>query len=95
MVCALALRDDASDEALDAAQMRCSPRGRRRSILRWALTRMRDAVRNRPRDERAAAAWREAAAICDEDVETCRAHRRARARLLREAWREEKPGEGR
>ena len=29
-------------------------------------------VRNRPRSERADAAWREAAAICDEDVETCR-----------------------
>jgi methylthioribose-1-phosphate isomerase len=33
---------------------------------------MRDAVRNRPRDARAEMAWREAAAICDEDVETCR-----------------------
>ena len=40
--------------------------------LRWALERMRDALRNRPRAERAALAWREAAAICDEDVETCR-----------------------
>jgi len=29
-------------------------------------------VRNRPRGERADAAWREAAAICDEDVATCR-----------------------
>jgi methylthioribose-1-phosphate isomerase len=33
---------------------------------------MRAALRNRSRGERAALAWREAAAICDEDVETCR-----------------------
>ena len=36
--------------------------------LRWALGRMRDALLNQPRDNRAALAWKEAAAIADEDV---------------------------
>jgi len=40
--------------------------------LRWALKRMHDALHNRGHDERFALAWREAAAICDEDVATCR-----------------------
>ena len=69
---AIALRDDPSDEALDRAYetlLRTRPTA---VNLRWALDRMRDAVRNRPRDTRAEIAWREAAAICDEDVETCR-----------------------
>jgi methylthioribose-1-phosphate isomerase len=39
--------------------------------LRWSLDRVCDAVRNRPRSERADIALREAAAICDEDVQTC------------------------
>ena len=46
--------------------------------LRWALGRMRDALLNRPRDERAALAWTEAAAIADEDVAMIQGHRRAR-----------------
>jgi methylthioribose-1-phosphate isomerase len=33
---------------------------------------MRDCLRNQPREARAGIAWAEAAAICDEDVETCR-----------------------
>ena len=33
---------------------------------------MRDSLRNRPRGSRAEIAWREAAAICNDDVETCR-----------------------
>ncbi len=40
--------------------------------LRWALEEMRRAVRNLPREARVAAAYRRAAQICDEDVETCR-----------------------
>ena len=41
--------------------------------LRWALRRMRDALRNQPREQRAALAWKEAAAIADEDVAMCEA----------------------
>ena len=40
---------------------------------------MRDALLNQPRDERAALAWKEAAAIADEDVAMCQSHRPATA----------------
>ncbi len=69
---ALALREDASDEALDRAHGDLLATRPTAVNLRWALDRVRDAVRNRRRDVRAQEAWREAAAICDEDVETCR-----------------------
>ncbi len=69
---ALAMRRDASDEALERAHDELLATRPTAVNLRWALARMRDALRNRARDERAARAWREAAAICDEDVETCR-----------------------
>jgi methylthioribose-1-phosphate isomerase len=69
---ALALKKDASDEALDKAHDVLLATRPTAVNLRWALARMRNAVRNRPREVRAEAAWREAAAICDEDVETCR-----------------------
>jgi len=38
--------------------------------LRWALDRMKRVVAPLPADQRAEAAWAEAAAICDEDVQT-------------------------
>jgi methylthioribose-1-phosphate isomerase len=82
---ALALRDDPSDEALDRAHDTLLATRPTAVNLRWALNRVRDAVRNRPRGERAAAAWREAAAICDEDVETCRHIGKHGLKLLREA----------
>jgi methylthioribose-1-phosphate isomerase len=69
---ALALRDNASDEALDRAHDLLLGTRPTAVNLRWALKRVCDAVRNRPRETRALAAWREAAAICDEDVGICR-----------------------
>jgi methylthioribose-1-phosphate isomerase len=69
---ALAMRNDASDEALDRAHDELLATRPTAVNLRWALKRMCDAIRNRPRDARVAAAWAEAAAICDEDVEMCR-----------------------
>jgi methylthioribose-1-phosphate isomerase len=66
---ALALRTDASDEALDRA---CEVLVATRPTainLRWALDEMKKAVRNQPRDKRVAAAFARAAEICDEDVE--------------------------
>jgi methylthioribose-1-phosphate isomerase len=53
--------------------------------LRWALKRICNAVRNLPREGRAEAAWREAAAICDEDVEICRCIGEHGLKILREA----------
>lgn len=41
--------------------------------LKWALDRMRDVLRREPMETRADTAFATAAAICDEDVATCRA----------------------
>ena len=69
---ALALREDASDEALDRACETLAATRPTAINLRWALDEMQKAVRNQPRDKRVAAAFARAAQICDEDVETCR-----------------------
>src|SRR5947209_8958279 len=66
---ALAMREDASDENLDRACDHLIATRPTAVNLRWALKRMRGALRNRPRAQRAALAWKEAAAISDEDVE--------------------------
>jgi methylthioribose-1-phosphate isomerase len=89
---ALALREDASDEALDRAHDVLLATRPTAVNLRWALKRICDAVRNRPREARAAAAWREAGAICDEDVETCRRIGEHGLQILR-ATAAKKPGE--
>jgi len=64
----LALRADASDEALDRAYATLLATRPTAINLKWALDEMMAAVRNRPRAERTAAAYRRAAEICDEDV---------------------------
>jgi methylthioribose-1-phosphate isomerase len=69
---ALAMRADASDENLDRVHDLLFAARPTAVNLRWALARMRAVLRNQPRGERAGLAWREAAAICDEDIETCR-----------------------
>src|SRR3546814_10162385 len=45
---------------------------------------MRAALRNRPRDERVAAAYARAAEICDEDVAICQAIGRHGLKIIRE-----------
>ena len=64
----LALRADASDEALERAFATLMATRPTAINLKWALEEMVAAVRNRPREERVAAAYRRAAEICDEDV---------------------------
>src|ERR1700722_8615409 len=64
----LALRADASDEGLERAYATLLATRPTAVNLRWALDEMMAAVRNRPRAERTAAAYRRAAEICDEDV---------------------------
>jgi methylthioribose-1-phosphate isomerase len=64
----LALRADASDEALDRACATLIATRPTAINLKWALDEMMAAVRNRPRADRTAAAYRRAAEICDEDV---------------------------
>ena len=64
----LALRADASTEAMerDAATLAAT---RPTAVnLRWAVDRMLTRLRNTPADQRVAAAYAEAALICDEDA---------------------------
>jgi methylthioribose-1-phosphate isomerase len=65
---ALALRADASDEALEHAYAVLLATRPTAINLKWALDEIMAVVRNRPRAERAAAAYRRAAEICEEDV---------------------------
>jgi methylthioribose-1-phosphate isomerase len=82
---ALAMRVDASDEALDRAHDILAETRPTAINLRWALKRMCDVLRNQPRDQRAAIAWAEAAKIADEDVEVCRSIGEHGLKILREA----------
>ncbi|WP_449255933.1 S-methyl-5-thioribose-1-phosphate isomerase [Bosea sp. (in: a-proteobacteria)] len=70
---ALAMRADAADSALEAALALLAATRPTAVNLRWALERMRRALAPLPPPERVAAAYAEAAAICDEDVALCRA----------------------
>lgn len=80
---ALALRADASDANLEAAERALRATRPTAQNLAWALARMRRAVEALPARERAETAYREAAAICDADVEQCRAIGRHGLELLR------------
>jgi methylthioribose-1-phosphate isomerase len=64
----LALRSDASDDALERAYATLVATRPTAINLKWALDEMLAAVRNRPRAERAEAALRRAGEIADEDV---------------------------
>jgi methylthioribose-1-phosphate isomerase len=64
----LALRVDASDEALDRAYATLLATRPTAINLKWALDEMIAAVRNRARAERTAAAYRRAGEIADQDV---------------------------
>src|ERR1700726_2531631 len=64
----LALRADASDEALERAYGALLASRPTAINLKWALDEMLAAVRNRPREHRVSHAYRRAAEICDEDV---------------------------
>ena len=66
---ALAMREGASDAALQAACDRLAEARPTAVNLRWGVERMRSLLASLPADERAAAAWAEAARIADEDVE--------------------------
>src|ERR1700722_2460284 len=65
---ALAMRADSSDENLTKIHDMLAGTRPTEINLRWALGRMRDALLNRSREQRAALAWKEAAAIAGEDV---------------------------
>jgi methylthioribose-1-phosphate isomerase len=69
---ALALRTDASDTRVDEAARVLKATRPTAVDLAWALARMRSALVDIAPNERADAALREAAAICDASVEQCR-----------------------
>lgn len=70
---AMAMLDDASDDALQRAAGALGTTRPTAVNLRWALQRMQRHLQSVIPEERPAAAWQEAARICDEDVATCRA----------------------
>jgi methylthioribose-1-phosphate isomerase len=85
---ALAMRADASDAALDRAHDLLLATRPTAINLRWALTRIRDRLRNHPHAQRAEIAWAEAATICDEDVDTCRSIGEHGLAIFRQAARQ-------
>src|SRR4029077_5297001 len=89
----LALRADASDEALEHARATLLATRPTAINLKWALDEMVAAVRNRPRAERTAAAYRRAAEICDEDVAINTAIGRNGLPLIEAVAARKKPGE--
>jgi methylthioribose-1-phosphate isomerase len=65
---ALAMREDASDDGLERAYATLIATRPTAINLKWSLDEMMAVVRNRPRGERAAATYRRAAEICQEDI---------------------------
>jgi methylthioribose-1-phosphate isomerase len=89
---AMAIREDASDEAIDQAVEFLAKQRPTAINLRWALGEMRRAVQNLPHFERVAAAYRRAAEICDEDVETCRRIGEHGLKIIRDIAARKAPG---
>jgi methylthioribose-1-phosphate isomerase len=90
---AMAIREDASDEAIDQAIGHLAKQRPTAINLHWALEEMRRAVQNLPRGDRVAAAYRRAGEICDEDVETCRRIGVHGLQIIEEIAAKKKPGE--
>ena len=68
---AFAMRAEPSSKALVAALDMLQATRPTAVNLRWALKRMANVLQSQSHGERFALAWKEAAAICDEDVEVC------------------------
>ncbi|GAB4167139.1 MAG: S-methyl-5-thioribose-1-phosphate isomerase [Rhodocyclaceae bacterium] len=81
---ALALRQDAGDDALDRACASLAAMRPTAVNLRWALERMKARLARLPPGARAAAAWAEAGTLAAEDVATNRAIGEHGLALLRE-----------
>jgi len=90
---ALALKADASDESLERANAALIATRPTAINLKWALDEMMAAARNRPRDERVAAAYRRAAEIADEDVAINQAIGRHGIKLIEAIAATKQPGE--
>jgi methylthioribose-1-phosphate isomerase len=89
----LALRQDPSDDSLDRAYAVLLGTRPTAINLKWALDEMMAVVRNRPRGERMAAAYRRAAEICEEDVAINTAIGRNGLPLIEAIAARKRPGE--
>jgi methylthioribose-1-phosphate isomerase len=89
----LALRSDASDESLERAYAALLATRPTAINLQWALDEMMAVVRNRPREERVAVAYRRAAEICDWDVVINQAIGRHGRKLIEAIAATKKPGQ--
>jgi methylthioribose-1-phosphate isomerase len=89
----LALRADASDEALERAYTTLLATRPTAINLKWALDEMVAAVRNRPRAERTTAAYKRAAEINEEDIAINTAIGRNGLPLIESIAARKKPGE--
>jgi methylthioribose-1-phosphate isomerase len=89
----LALRADASDQALEQAYSALLATRPTAINLKWALDEMMAAVRNRPREDRVDVAYRRAAEICDEDVAINQAIGRNGLALIERIAARKRPGE--
>ena len=90
---ALATREDASDAALERAYAALIATRPTAINLKWALDEMMAALRNRPREERVAAAYQRAKDIADEDVEINASIGRHGLALIEAIAAKKKPGE--
>jgi methylthioribose-1-phosphate isomerase len=88
----MALREDPSDENLDKTYDMLLATRPTAVNLKWSLDAMREAVRKVGHNARVEAAYREAARLCDEDVETCRRIGENGLRIVR-GIAEAKPGQ--
>ncbi len=80
----LALRADASSDAMERDAAMLAETRPTAINLRWALDRMLTRLRNTPPDRRVETAYAEAAAIADEDVAQCEAMGRYGLELIRD-----------
>jgi len=90
---ALQMRDDPSDEALDAAWTTLNETRPTAINLRWALNEMRNALKPLAPAARAEAAYKKAAEMADEDAELNRSIGRNGLEIIREIAKRKKPGE--
>jgi len=90
---AIAMRADASDTALDAAWDKLHATRPTAINLRWALDAMRALLKPLPPGDRAAAAYRRAAEIADEDVELNRAIGENGLAIIKRIAAGKRPGE--
>ena len=89
----LALRENASDEGLERAYETLLATRPTAINLKWALDEMVAAVRNRPRSERAAAAYRRAGEISEQDIAINTGIARSGLPLIEAVASRKKPGE--